>query len=164
MCVMTHWCVWRDALVCVTWLVGACDVIRWCVWRDPLIRVTWLIHLWDTTHSCVRHDLFRCVCRDCLTQVTWLIHVCVETHYVCNMTHSYVDITRSNEWHDSFVCVTWLIRVRDMTHSHVWLHVLIQVDPQRIRFDIADIRAAWIIRMCTMTSVYVQHDWFIYVT
>jgi len=30
-----------------------------------------------------------------------------------DMTHSYV-------WHDSFICVTWLIHIRDMTHSYVW--------------------------------------------
>jgi len=29
------------------------------------------------------------------------------------MTHSYV-------WHDSFICVTWLIHMCDMTHSYVW--------------------------------------------
>ena len=29
------------------------------------------------------------------------------------MTHSYV-------WHDSFLCVTWLIPMCDMTHSYVW--------------------------------------------
>jgi len=29
------------------------------------------------------------------------------------MTHLYV-------WHDSFICVTWLIHMCDMTHSYVW--------------------------------------------
>jgi len=29
------------------------------------------------------------------------------------MTHSYV-------WHDSFICVTWLIHMCDVTHSYVW--------------------------------------------
>jgi len=29
------------------------------------------------------------------------------------MPHSYV-------WHDSFICVTWLIHMCDMTHSYVW--------------------------------------------
>ena len=32
---------------------------------------------------------------------------------VCDMTHSCA-------WHESFVCVTWLIGVCDMTHSCVW--------------------------------------------
>ena len=33
--------------------------------------------------------------------------------HVRDMTHSYM-------WHDSFMCVTWLIHVCDMTHSYVW--------------------------------------------
>jgi len=33
--------------------------------------------------------------------------------HTSDMTHSYV-------WHDSFICVTWLIHTCDMTHSHVW--------------------------------------------
>ena len=32
---------------------------------------------------------------------------------MCDMTHLYV-------WHDSFICVTWLIHMCDMTHSFVW--------------------------------------------
>ena len=32
---------------------------------------------------------------------------------MCDMTHSYA-------WHDSFICVTWLIHMCDMTHSYVW--------------------------------------------
>ena len=35
---------------------------------------------------------------------------------MCDMTHSYV-------WHESFICATWLIRVRDMTYfiNVTWL-------------------------------------------
>ena len=36
------------------------------------------------------------------------------THpYMCDMNHPYV-------WHDSFICVTWLIHTCDMTQSYVW--------------------------------------------
>ena len=40
--------------------------------------------------------------------MTWLSHL-------CDMTHSYV-------WHDSFICVTWLIGgiIRMMQHLYVW--------------------------------------------
>jgi len=46
--------------------------------------------------------------------VTWLIHMCDMTHlYACNTS-----------WHDSFICLAWLIYMhvihRDMTHSYVW--------------------------------------------
>ena len=47
------------------------------------------------------------------------------------MTHSYV-------WHDSFICVTWLIHMCDMTHSYVWHDSFICV--------------TWLIRMCDVTE------------
>ena len=38
----------------------------------------------------------------------------------CLMTYSYSwDMTHSYVWHDSFICVPWLIHICDMTHSHV---------------------------------------------
>ena len=40
---------------------------------------------------------------------------------MCDMTHSYV-------WHDSFICVTWLIHMCDMTHSYVWHNSFICCD------------------------------------
>jgi len=63
--------------------------------------------------------------------------------HVCDMTHSYV-------WHDSFICVTWLVHVCDMTRSYVWHHSFIRV--------------TWLIHMCDMTHSYVWHDSFIRVT
>ena len=88
---ITHWYVWHDALICVTWRIHVCET--WLIdlfmcdnthsygWHDSLICATWLIHMCDMTHWNVRHDS--------LLRVTWLIHM-------CNMTHSYV-------WHDSWV-------------------------------------------------------------
>jgi len=55
------------------------------------------------------------------------------------MTHSYV-------WHDSFICVTWLIHVCDMTHPYVWHDSFICV--------------TWLIYMCDLTHLYVWHDSF----
>ena len=52
------------------------------------------------------------------------------------MTHSYV-------WHDSFVCVTWLIRMCDVTHSYV-------------RHD-SFVCVTWLIRMCDMNDFYTRH-------
>ena len=63
--------------------------------------------------------------------------------HMCDMTHSYV-------WHDSFICVTWLIHMCGMTHSYVWQDSFICV--------------TWLIRMCDVTHVYVWHDSFICVT
>ena len=59
---------------------------------------------------------------------------------MCGMTHLYL-------WHDSFICVTWLIRMCDMTHLYVWHYSFRCV--------------TWLIYMCDMTHSYVWHDPFI---
>jgi len=62
---------------------------RSCVWLDAFICVTWIIHVNDMTHSYVWHDSFICdVWHD---SFIWLI-------YMCDMTHSYCDMTRSYVW------------------------------------------------------------------
>jgi len=71
--------------------------------------------------------------------------------HICDMTHSYVQ-------HDSFICVTWLIHMCAMTHSYVW-HDLFTC-------------TAWLIHMCNVTyshvcdvtHSYVRHDSFISAT
>jgi len=75
--------------------------------------------------------------------MTWLVRT-------CDLTHSYV-------WHDSFICVTWLvrkcdilIRTCDMTHSYVWHDSFVCV--------------TWLIHMCDLTHSYVWHDSFVCVT
>jgi len=112
---MTHWCPWRDSFVCVTWRMCTCDMTYLYMWHDSLIYVTWLMHICDMNQSFMQNESFtpimRLICR-------------------CDMTYSYV-------WHDSFVCateilhiyvrrllhiresfiyVTWLINVLDVTH------------------------------------------------
>ena len=49
-----------------------------------------------------------------------------------------------------FMCVTWLIHVCDVTHSHEWHDSFIRV--------------TWLIHVCEMTHSYVWHDSFICVT
>jgi len=67
----------------------------------------------------------------------------------CALRHSYV-------WHDSFICVTWLISICmcDMTHSYVWHDSFLYIC------------VTWLIHMCGMTHswMYVCHDSFICVT
>jgi len=64
----------------------------------------------------------------------------------CDMTHSYV----WNDWHDSFICETWLVHMCDMTHSYVWRDAFIRVTRR--------------VHMCDMTHSYVCRDSFICLT
>jgi len=83
---------------------------------------------------------------------------------MCDMTHSYV-------WHDSFICLTWLIHVCDMTHSYVWhdsficviwlIHICDATHPY-VWHD-SSICVTWLIHMCDMTHSYVWYDSSIYV-
>ena len=94
----------------------------------------------DMTHSHLWHDLFICV--------AWLIDRCKMTHqghagrhpevscmwYVSCLWH----VTHENEschTYASVMCVTWRMRMYDMTHSHKW-HV-------------------------TVTHAYVWHEWHV---
>jgi len=72
-------------------------------------------HLYDTSH--VTREWFILLTPGPVAYIEQTIEWGANRHgsfmYVCGMTHSYV-------WHDSFMCVTWLIHKCDMTHSCVW--------------------------------------------
>jgi len=142
MCGMAYSCVWRDSFMCVTWLIYMCDMTHPYVWH------VWFIYMWfgfgvcthmcGMTHSYVWHDTF--------IRVTCLIHMWFGfgvRKYVCDKTHVYLwhgsrmwhasstcgldlrcapmcDMTHSYVKHDTFTCVTWLIRVCDMIDPYVW--------------------------------------------
>ena len=97
-----------------------------------------------------------------------LLQYVIRLLHTCDMTHSHV-------WHDSFICVTWLIRIYeippscfldrwhdsfscvirlihmcDVTHAHVCHDSFICV--------------TWRMPMCVMTHSYVWHDSFPCVT
>jgi len=84
---------------------------------------------------------------------------------MCDMTHSYVwhdsficvtylihmcDISHSYVWHDSFICVTWLMHMCDMTHAYVWHDLFVGI--------------SWLMKMRDMTRSYVRYDSFICMT
>jgi len=97
------------------------------------------------------------------------------------MTHSYV-------WHDSFICVTWLIHMCDMTHSYVRHDSFVQASRTLLKFtavvwissvlrtsgicdmthlyvwDDSFTRVMWLVYMCDKTHSFVRHDSFILVT
>jgi len=84
---------------------------------------------------------------------------------MCDLTHSCV-------WHDSFICVTWLICTCDMTHSYVWYDSFICVTGLIHTCDMTHsyvwhnsfICVTWLAHMCDMTSPYVCHYLFIRMT
>jgi len=130
----------NDLFICVTWLIDVCDKTPWYVWHDSSICVTWLIHMWDWIHSCVTWiHAFLCFVppqvdkqsvhqtyapgmhthmhESYLTQTAFMFLICIApTRYVLlqlDMHHGYAHIN------ESFICVTWLIHMCDMTHSYI---------------------------------------------
>jgi len=82
-------------------------------------------------------------------------------------------------WHDSFICVTWPINARDMTHSYVWNASFICVTwfvhnatrlinmwgmTQWYAWHDSFIRVTWLIHTRDMTHSYAWRDSFIRVT
>jgi len=79
------------------------------------------------------------------------IYVCHDDSFICvTWLIRMCDMTRSYVWHDSFICATWLVHICDMSHSYV-------------RHD-SFIRVTCLIHTCDMTRSYVWHDSFICVT
>ena len=76
---------------------------------------------------------------------------------MCDMTHLYV-------WHDSFMCVTWLIDICDMTHSYVWHDSFICVTWLTHMCDMTHSYVWHVAFLCDMAYSYVWHDSFICVT
>jgi len=133
---MTHSHVWHDSFTCVTWLIYMRHLTHLHVWHDSFTYVTRLIHMCDMTHSHMWHDSFTCL--------TWQIHMCDLTHRrplkvswptlarwswlkTMSRLREMRDLTRSYVWHDSFVCVTWLVGMCDLTRWYVWHTLLVCV-------------------------------------
>jgi len=130
-----------------------CDVICSHVWRDVFICGAYLVRTCDMTHSYVR----------CAHLYVWR-----DSFASCDMTHSYVWQDLFMEGRDSFigsiclfVCVTWLIHMRDMTHtrdmySYVWHDVyssaqcvsFLPVTPISCMCNVTIKCVTWLIDMC----------------
>jgi len=156
-------CWWITRTCVMAWLM--CDMTHLHVWRDSF---TWLVHMCDMTH------LHEQPVGESVGAVWWhdSCGTCHTRCLVCDMTHSHVwhDSFMCVTWlihmcdmthlHDTFTCVTWLIHVCDMTHSHVWhvthddLYVtwLIQSHGWHDSF----MCVTWLIHMCDMTHLHEQ--------
>jgi len=75
--------------------------------------------------------------------VTWLIYVWRDS-LIWDMTPSYV-------WHDSFICVTWLLHICDMTHSYVWHYRYVRHDSFMYDVTYSCICVPWLLHICDMT-------------
>ena len=168
MCDITHAYVWHDSFICdmthsYVWHDSfICDMTDSYVWHDWIIRVTWLIYMRDMTHVYAWNS-FICV--------TWLIHTCDMTHFTIKLCHlhrclretqktilivtqthesihfklePYIHMTHFYAW-NSFICVTWLIHMCDMTH---------------LTTKLCHLTSSWLIYM-RETHSYVWHDSFI---
>jgi len=102
-----------DSFIRVTWLIYVRDVTYQCLPEFVAVGpAAWLIHECDMTLLCFWHDSLKYIMTHSYTLHDSFMSIqacCIESS---RRTHSFV-------WHDSFKCVTWLIHVRDMTHSCV---------------------------------------------
>ena len=130
----THTRVWHDSFTCVTWLIHTCDLTHSHMWYDSFTRVTRLI-------KACRH-----ASRDSLEQA----RVPRNGRYKTNL-------------HDSYMCVTWLIHVWDVTHicpdGVVYMHTpQSDMTHSHVRHD-SYMCVTWLI-----THTCVWHDSYMWVT
>ena len=105
------------------------------------VYVTWRTHLCDITHICdMTHSYFDMYRVNKLLCVKWLQILEPEVS-TCDMIYPYVWsefitiatvlIMAPPWWHDSLICVAWLmIRMCDMSHAYVWHDSFLIVAPE----------------------------------
>ena len=141
MCDMTHLYVSHDSFLCVI-SKRQSKYRRWYmahshVWRDLFIRH--LVYPWASRNKDTGTYLI-CMCDMTRFWGTWGMHARVHT---------------ARRIHDSFLCVAWLICMRDMTHFYVWRDWFVCV--------------TWLIHTSDLTHVYLWHAsfmgvaWLIYI-
>jgi len=141
----------RTEFLCVTWLIRMCDMAHWCVWHGSFVCVIWLIHMfmrfeWISRFLLQKRPLhIGFFLRKSIYRKFWELDV-----MACwRMSRT------------TFICVTWLIRTCDMTHSYAtWPIHMCDMTHSYVWHD-SFIRVTWLIRMCDMSHSYVWHDSFI---
>jgi len=125
----------RSLVVCV-WISHITHMNESCHTHEWAISHTWMSHDTHeiTTHcSLPAHVCSVCVCCVCtVSACVFCLDVCFVCIYVfagtfCFFAHApglpcihVRDMIYSCVWHDIFVCVSWHILLRDVTHSYVW--------------------------------------------
>jgi len=163
-----------DVIKWVIWLIYNYDMTHSYVWHDSFTYMTWLIYIYDMTHSHVWHDsslIMWDVTKANVWHVLLASWLCAQAVWhdsfilVTWLIHM-CDMTPSYEWHASFICVTWLIHISDVTHSYVWHDSFVCVLwPNHIcNVTLSSvcrdwfIRVTWLIHICDMTHSHVWHD------
>jgi len=96
-----------------------------CYMGDSLTWLMWLSHMTHMTclESWVRHDSYEMtytyVTRDRIYSYVTLLYGCAVT-LSCARNLGKLGAPWRLVRHGSFLCVTWLVPTRDMTHSYVW--------------------------------------------
>ena len=123
--------------VCDSWI---CYMAHWYLWHDSLMYVIWLIdmcvmfYLQRVEHQPrYLHGVCVCVCAT-LGYVTWRIDICDMTHW--------------SMWHDSLICVMWLILKKWNTSRAIYMaSVCVRVWHMDIWHD-ALIHVTWLADIC----------------
>jgi len=147
-------CSWQIRYVCCLWPLSSdtqqiCHVQKGCheldlyFFLDTYFPRT-VFHICVTSYTYICHELWLSRTHDTPTRAA------LPWGNGCLPFSACFPVGFTRVWHDSFICVTCLTLICDMTHSYVWHDSLIRV--------------TWLIHMCDMTHSYVWHDSFICVT
>jgi len=113
-CVAAWWSVWQ-------WVAVCCSVLQ-CV-AVCCTQYVLIIDISDMTYAYVWQFSFICAATThCNTLQHTATHCNTLQHTAthCNTILIHMCRTHSYVWHYSFMCVTLLIRMCDITHSHMW--------------------------------------------
>jgi len=135
---MTHSCVWHDSLYvwyhsyrCATRLIHmcamtyACDTSHALMWHNAITYFTWLVISWHSKYV-GSIQLYVSFAKEPYKRDDILKHIFHATHHI--VTHHMCDVTPTYVWRgsfiysDSFMRVTWLIRVCGTFYVFRWYH------------------------------------------
>jgi len=142
---MTHSYIWHESFICVTWLIRIRDMTDACMW-DVTRRAAFIAYLyvWTATHC-------NTGCIYLLNASQRIVKHLQHTATHCNtLQHTATHCNTGCMVHllpiymcASFICVTWLIHVCDMTHSYVRHNSFIYVTWPVHTWDKTRLRVTW---------------------
>jgi len=146
---MTHSYVWQDSF---TWkpipipILAESDVWDdFPLWHDSFTCATWLLHMCDMTHPFVSRCSFICFTR--LTYMKIIFNT--NAHWIRSLRR----LPPACVWHDSFICVTWLMHTCDMTQHDSFSDRLIHVRDMTHLWCDSFIRVKWLFHIFYITKI-----------